>query len=328
MPSSTATVSRLLETLCLVQGGRGWTAAKLADRFGVTRRVIHRDAARLRESGVPVEHDPATGGYTLPESFFLPPVDLDAAEMSGLVLLAALVESTGMLPLTRPAARAIEKLRAGMPRAFQRGLGGVLPPARIDFTRTEPGGTTDGAWETATRALAERRCLSCVYESVHRPPPGGEEFLLEPLVVWWSQRAWYLLGRAAGASDARLFKLSRFATLRLTDTPAPEPAPDALEAFLGHAWRMIPGPRHRVRVRFEPPFAETASDTLWHPTQAVEFHADGGATLRFEVDGLDEILWWVLGYGPGVVVEEPAELRERVAALAAETAARYAEPTP
>jgi hypothetical protein len=41
------------------------------------------------------------------------------------------------------------------------------------------------------------------------------------------------------------------------------------------------------------------------------------------VDGLDEIVWWVLGYGPGATVIEPPELIERVRELAHATAERY-----
>ena len=330
MPSSTTTVSRLLEILCLVQGGSGWTSRKLADRFGVTQRVVYRDVARLRESGVPIDHDADAKGYAIGSSFYLPPVDLTLEESAALMLLGAVAESTDTIPLTRPAARAIEKLRAGMPRAFRRDLNNTLPRVTLGLARCEAEGSTDDAWSTATCAIAERRCLSCVYESVHRPPPASADgegvFLLQPLDVWWGKRAWYLLGKTEAGPAPRLFKLSRFSRLVLTDTPAPEPEPDALRDFLGQAWRMIPGPRHTVRVRFEPAFAETVADTLWHPTQRVEHLDDGSIRLSVEVDGLDEVLWWVLGYGPHATVEEPAELRRRVATLAAETAARYAEP--
>lgn len=41
------------------------------------------------------------------------------------------------------------------------------------------------------------------------------------------------------------------------------------------------------------------------------------------VEGLDEIVWWVLGYGPHAVVREPAELAARVAEMAQAMAARY-----
>ncbi len=332
MPNSTATVSRLLEILCLVQGSRTWTARTLADRFGVSQRTIHQDVARLRDGGIPVDHDSEGGGYSVAESFFLPPVDLTLEETAALMLLAKCADAADSIPLTRPAGRAIEKLRAGMPRTFRRGLDAAMPNVRLDLARSEPEGSTDGVWSTATRAIAERRCLSCFYESVHRSPPAGADatgrFLLQPLTVWWGKRAWYLLGRTAEEPKPRLFKLSRFLHIEATETVAPAPEPDALEAFLGRAWRMIPGPRRTVRVRFESAFAETVADTLWHRDQELIYEEDGRITLAFVVDGLDEIVWWVLGYGPSATVIEPEELRTRVATLAAETAARYGSPPP
>jgi predicted DNA-binding transcriptional regulator YafY len=42
-----------------------------------------------------------------------------------------------------------------------------------------------------------------------------------------------------------------------------------------------------------------------------------------DVDGLDEIVWWVLSYGPHATVLEPAEFREMVQWLAAETSELY-----
>jgi predicted DNA-binding transcriptional regulator YafY len=42
------------------------------------------------------------------------------------------------------------------------------------------------------------------------------------------------------------------------------------------------------------------------------------------VDGLDEIVWWVLGYGPEVEVLRPPELRRRLADLARRMLRLYA----
>ena len=39
-------------------------------------------------------------------------------------------------------------------------------------------------------------------------------------------------------------------------------------------------------------------------------HSDGRATLSFRVDGLDEIVWWVLGWSGKVLA--PEELRQIV----------------
>jgi predicted DNA-binding transcriptional regulator YafY len=82
-----------------------------------------------------------------------------------------------------------------------------------------------------------------------------------------------------------------------------------LEKTLGYAWRMMRGSRrYRVRIRFDSEVARNVSDTLWHPTQLLTWEADGQCVFECQVDGLDEIIWWVLGYGAHARVLEPAEL--------------------
>ena len=62
----TATSSRLLELLSLLQARRDWAGADLAHRLEVSRRTVRRDAERLRELGYPVESLPGpAGGYRL-----------------------------------------------------------------------------------------------------------------------------------------------------------------------------------------------------------------------------------------------------------------------
>jgi predicted DNA-binding transcriptional regulator YafY len=46
--------------------------------------------------------------------------------------------------------------------------------------------------------------------------------------------------------------------------------------------------------------------------------------MRFRVNGLNEIKWWVLSYGDQAVVREPAELRQAVSDIARATAHHYA----
>ena len=53
-------------------------------------------------------------------------------------------------------------------------------------------------------------------------------------------------------------------------------------------------------------------------------HPDGSVTLRFTIDGFDEICWWILSYGPHCQVLEPPELIQKIATLAQATATRYA----
>ena len=50
------------------------------------------------------------------------------------------------------------------------------------------------------------------------------------------------------------------------------------------------------------------------------FENDGSAVLKFRVDGLDEITWWILSYGDKVEVLAPYTLRQRIAQIASRMA--------
>ena len=126
----------------------------------------------------------------------------------------------------------------------------------------------------------------------------------------------------------RCLKLTPSAQCSATTRPYAIPDDFSIDDHLGHAWRMIRGEtQYDVVIDFDAKFAETLSDTRWHAAQEIDFHDDNTITFRCSVDGLDEIVWWVLSMGPHAVVREPAELRERVAELARETAERYAAET-
>ncbi len=45
-------------------------------------------------------------------------------------------------------------------------------------------------------------------------------------------------------------------------------------------------------------------------------NGDGSAIIEFRVDGLNEITWWILGYGDRVKVLAPLALRQKIARMA------------
>ena len=66
-------------------------------------------------------------------------------------------------------------------------------------------------------------------------------------------------------------------------------------------------------------------EVMWHPTQQCTLLEDAGLRFEVDVDGLEEISWWVLGYGREAVVEKPVALRRLVLAHAQSMVEHYAE---
>ena len=63
------------------------------------------------------------------------------------------------------------------------------------------------------------------------------------------------------------------------------------------------------RSDFSRDAADIVTETTWHSTQKVERHKDGSVSLHFVVDGLNEIVYWLLGWSGRVTVIQPPELR-------------------
>ncbi|MBN2455133.1 MAG: WYL domain-containing protein [Sedimentisphaerales bacterium] len=81
---------------------------------------------------------------------------------------------------------------------------------------------------------------------------------------------------------------------------------------------MIPEGRiYNVKLRFMPMVAENVAEVYWHDTQKFKRQENGSVIAEFRVDGLNEIAWWILGYGDQVEVLAPKKLRKKIAQVAA-----------
>jgi predicted DNA-binding transcriptional regulator YafY len=88
-----------------------------------------------------------------------------------------------------------------------------------------------------------------------------------------------------------------------------------LERHLGNAWYFIPdpGPDEDIVVRFQPLVARNVAEVIWHKTQRLEVQDDGWLLFHARVSGINEIVWWILGYGDQAQVLIPLKLRRLVA---------------
>lgn len=334
MSSRYARVHRLLRILTLVQSERGWNVRRLSLELDMSERNVYRDLKMLEGAGVPLYHDPDTDGYIVRRDFFMPPIELTLEESLAVLTLSERVGGGDGVAFTSPAARASAKLRACLPRNIQEALETVTPHIEVDLAASQPGEGFADVYEQVRAAIATRRALRCRYESVRSgignagigaSKESEEPFLFKPYCLFFGQRAWYAVGYHGGRNQQRTLKLSRFSQCELTDQPYLIPDEFSLRKYLGKAWRMIAGdgPVQRIELRFTPQVAETVADTHWHDTQQIEWNDDGGITFRCEVAGLDEIVWWVLSYGPNCRVIRPRALTSRVRKLIQATAEQY-----
>lgn len=325
MPAYTR-VHRLLRLLLLVQTGR-YRAKELAAACDTSPRNVYRDLKELEGAGLPVRFDRESDCYRLEAGFHLPPMQLTIEECLALSLLIEQLGGRKQIPFLGEAMHALRKIEAQLPAPIRERIEGDRGSLEVRTAAAEPADQHRDVYEKIRRAIRDRAALEVAYEPATSANGRGERrFVLEPYALFFSVRAWYVVGRRRDTGDLRSLKLSRFASLKEHGDRYRIPKSFSLDAHLGNAWRMIRGGADlAVEVRFDAEFAATVSDTIWHRTQEVRHHADGSCTMAFSVSGLDEIAWWVLSMGPHCQVLKPKALAERVRDLAARTAESYAK---
>src|SRR5262249_52735816 len=119
--------------------------------------------------------------------------------------------------------------------------------------------------------------------------------------------------RPRHAERPRTYRIARFKSLRSLALPATIPEDFDVTAYFGNARAVNRGDQsHEVAIHFPRDAADLVTETTWHHTQKVQRHRDGDVTLGFRVDGLNEIVHWVLGWSGRATVVRPPELRELV----------------
>ena len=99
----------------------------------------------------------------------------------------------------------------------------------------------------------------------------------------------------------------------MLDQPAIVPANFDLKGYFGNAWAVFRGATtYDVEIWFTTKSAKVVTETVWHPTQKAKWHSDGSVTLAFRVDGLEEIVNWIMSWAGRAKVVQPHELRQLV----------------
>jgi len=303
-------VGRVVKLLTILQSSQSYSVDDLAKMLGISRRTLFRDMGALRSLGVPYSHD-ADGGYRVEDSFFLPPINLDLREALSLCLLIHKMSGHLPMPFRSSAVLAALKIDSQMPPDIRRYCKAALQNVSINVDMHTPMDSLDKVFSQLQKAIAKRRKVQLRYRSLFERKE--IRTVLSPYHLRYHNRGWYVVGKSSLHKTVRTFKLNRIKELKALKTGFVEDEKFDPAEYLGRAWSMIPDGRiYNVKLRFLPKVATNVAEVRWHSTQTVEWNDDGSATVEFRVDGLGEIIWWILGYGDQVQVLSPVVLRRRV----------------
>ena len=203
---------RLTGILLALRNGQQ-TAARLADRFAVSRRTILRDLDALGQLGVPVIATPGTGGgFALPEGYWLPPLRLSAAEATVVLLGLAALGAPQTSPFGEPRRTAEEKIRAIIHPETLRTSDDALRHISFDAGPAAPDAVHIEALQSA---VGTDQWIRIAYRSARRV--ADHEIL--PLRLVAADGRWYLDAISREANARRRYRIDRIDAIRSIPTP-------------------------------------------------------------------------------------------------------------
>jgi predicted DNA-binding transcriptional regulator YafY len=307
----TATSTRLLELLSLLQARRDWPGGELAERLGVSGRTVRRDVERLRELGYPVESLTGPGGgYRLGAGAAMPPLLLDDEEAIAIavgLLTAARASVTG---IEETAVRALVKLEQVLPAHLRRrvaALGSATIAAPVTGPTVAPGHLT-----LIAAACRDSECLRFAYRSRDGTDSRRE---VEPDSLVNLGRRWYLVAWDRRREDWRTFRLDRLTAAASTGVrfvPRQLPAKDAA-AYVRQRLTEAPH-RFEARLTVHAGAEEVATRVPRHWGTVEPIDADR-CEYRTGDDDLDWLTMRIAMLGVDFELHEPPEVADRLKML-------------
>lgn len=305
-------LARVLRMLQLLLSRGRWNYRDIAAEQECSERTVQRDKDVLQLAGIPVDYEKDDKCLRIRQDFRFPAFNVTDDEALGQATAAAITLGLGLdinsgaRPISRKLASASKEETAKL-LADAEELVNVLDLKLADHSRHRD------IIRTIQWALVKKKQLAGTYRSPHEP--NEVKLQLHPYRLCLVKQAWYLIARPDGDNAPRTYRAARFSTLRMLDANAQVPDDFDLKGYFGNAWAVYRGEQsYDVEILFTKEAAATATEGIWHHTQTVRKHKDGSVTLTFQVDGLNEILRWILGWGNRAKVIQPPELRDMIVA--------------
>lgn len=301
-------LARLLRILEHIQGRGHWTAKDLAAEEECSERTVFRALQSLELAGVPWYFDEVSKCYRVRPDYRFPSLNLTTPELVDQVTASAVtMAATG----SKATLATNKKLKATATEATSQLLKDAERLISVLGLQMADHGKHYEMLRTVQRALLDRKQLTGKYKSPYDQK--AKQLRLTPYRLCLVKQAWYLIAVAAGSTEPQTYRIARFKTLRQIDSLAKVPDLFDLKEYFGDAWTVYRGDqKYDVEIEFPKEVADLVVETIWHATQKVQRQRGGSVRLRFQVDGLEEIVHWVLAWSGGARVVKPLQLRELV----------------
>lgn len=291
-------IERLLSIVIYLLNHDTVSAAKLAERFEVSKRTILRDMEQISLAGIPVESvSGVNGGYSIMEGFKLDGRLFNTEDQASIVTALR-----GFLSAydNKKYIEVLEKVSSILPYQKNQHI-------FFDFGASGENNEIQAKLKALEKAVSEKKVVQISYVNALGETSNR---LIEPIALNYRWYAWYLLAYCKMKKDYRIFKLARINELETAGATFGkehgEPAVLLEQAFQGSGRKGLNIAllcKAEIKVQACEYLCGTITETL----------DNGDFIMRIYVLE-DERMWFaaLLSFGDMIKVLEPEELKKRL----------------
>jgi predicted DNA-binding transcriptional regulator YafY len=289
------------------------TASELASHCQTSVRSIYRDMKTLEELGVYYQNE-GRNGYKLLYQPVKTGGRLTKEEWMALTLFPMLSEgiTSGDHPFHQAYRKGVEKIMSFVQKdsGLSAGDGGLGERIRLHARPRDSAQIK--VMPALLSAISENQAIDVVYYSIHRDKETKRR--LNPYYLVPREGHLYLIAYCHFRGDIRVFRLSRFQSVKVTQETFQLPRSFDIDEFLAHRWSIIADDDEtKFVVRFTDKAARYVLEGEYHVETKRILQDDGSLILTVTVHSKQEFLRWVRSFGPEAEVLEPLNVREHLA---------------
>ena len=195
-------IDRLFQIVLILLNKKTITAKKLSEHFNVSIRTIYRDIEALSFAGIPIYSlRGKNGGIRLLESYVLDKSLLSSKEQNEILYALESLKASNYPDVDE----VLKKLNLIFNKSSDDWI-------EVDFSRY--GSNDNTLFNNIKKAILNSQAVKFTYFNTN-----GEtsQRTVNPLKIWFKEKAWYLFAYCQKKNEIRQFKINRIKNLTLTN---------------------------------------------------------------------------------------------------------------
>lgn len=310
---------RLIAILLRLQARNGITAKQLAGELDVSSRTIYRDIEALSMAGIPVYAQRGdNGGLFLDEHYKVSLTNLLLPEIQALFVMGG---STPLeaLNLDFAVENSLLKLLASLPSHYQLEATALQQRLYIDTQRWNQVQEDVPLLDVIQTAVWQDRVIKAQYQP-HKEKTTVREIAPYGLVV--KAHIWYLLGRGKGESEIKVYRVSRFRDVHITEETFQRESTFDLRLVWqekSDSFENLMTANYTVRLKLPEYLLEVLDYFIPNRYQMLEQEA----IVEAQFYNVHEARTILMGFGNQVEILEPQSLTDSIYAYAQSIVEKY-----